>query len=210
MLCVNFFLHHEHSTMDEYYAGLRSGLRSRIDRGSAIYAYPILNGLFFWENDTLFELSKHKKHPRAFLRDDGSVLPLTESISRCSLFTMPRKCDIDLIMSILKKMEHVNGVMLVRLNDELRFLHSFTSYLATSQVVSWIVSAYEASSGWNEFLDNTLIETGDGEADFFVFKHVYYFVSCSRAFDSRAFDSRAFDSRAFESSEENASTLNMA
>lgn len=158
--------------MDEYYDDLYRFLSKQ----KSIFAYPLLHGIFFWENDTLYEMSNNDKYPRAFIQG-GFLLSIKESKKKCASFVMPRECSASKILDVLKKIEQVNGTMLVRLNDDLIFLNSYTCYLALSQFSNWICHAHERYKTWDDFLNNTLIKTDDEEMNCFVFKNVYYFVS---------------------------------
>lgn len=158
--------------MEKYY----NELRELFNEKCTIYAYPVLNGVFFWENEILFEMSNHKKHVRAIV-DGNILLSLEASKNRFRDFVMPRLCDVDTIVRVLKKMEHVNGTLMLRVDDHLVFLHSFTCFTALSQLSAWIQSSFERNNTWDDFLNHTLLTTGDKELDCFVFKNIYYFVS---------------------------------
>ena len=158
--------------MDEYYRDLYQFLNEK----KSIFAYPLLQGIFCWENDTFYEISNNHKYHRAFIQN-GYLLSLKESQKKCASFVMPRECSASKVLSVLKKIEQVNGTMLVRLDDNLIFLNSYTCCSALSQFSNWIHNAYERYETWDDFLNNTLFKTDDEEMDFFVFKNVYYFVS---------------------------------
>ena len=166
-------MHTQLCGMDNYYEELYDFLKQK----NKIYAYPVLNGVYFWENDTFFEMSKHKKHVRAFVDEHGIVLSLDASKTKYKDFVMPRLCNVDIIIGVLKKMEHVNGTLMLRADDELVFVNSFTCFTALSQFSLWVQSSFEKNNTWDNFLNNTLLTTGDEELDCFVFKNIYYFVS---------------------------------
>ena len=176
--------------MDEYYAYIKNLFDKR-----NLLVFPVLNGIYVWENDNdceiLYEVSKYKRYLRAGFKN-GRILNNDELAKHSTAsFVEPRSIDIDGIVKALRKIENINGYILIRDDNQIVFLQSYTCYLACIQFKSWVHETVKHCSSMNDFQNIVESMHTDHETRLFVCSHtLYFFHEIRLLFDSHQIENK--------------------
>lgn len=156
---------------------------------SDISVFPVLRGIFIWEQTDdvtlLFEISNHKKILRGGYREN--VLINNEELSKYGKFVNPRKCTKEKLISALDKMDtdSFDGCCLIQYDNTLELVPSYNCWYAFLQFKQWLLELCRISNCIEDVEYNIKeLHKNDLEMHYFCSKHFLYVISSLRPMEN--------------------------
>ncbi len=149
---------------------------------SDISVFPVLRGIFIWEQiddvNLMFEISNHKKILRGGYREN--VLMNNEELSKYGKFVNPRKCTKEKLISALNKMDtdSFDGCCLIQYDNILEVVPSYNCWCAFLQFKQWLLELCQMSDCIEDVEYNIqYLHKNDTEMCYFCCKHYLYIIT---------------------------------